>query len=210
MKGYLIVGLAGLLLLGFSGWMLSSTEEVRDPVCGMKLKAETAKFSSEYKGKKYYFCSTDCKTKFDQNPGKYVAEEKTAAMPEAICCALTGDILKEVRVEKKEADGGFIATMTSANPEVVKKLQTTLKQCQEGKMAGGQEMKGGQAMATTPKTCCEEKMEQKQHEQMGHKEHGEHAASGEKKEACCLMHDQSYAINLTNLPNGVRVEFKKK
>lgn len=32
--------------------------------------------TSEYKGKKYYFCSPGCKKAFDQDPEKYLVEEK--------------------------------------------------------------------------------------------------------------------------------------
>ncbi|MBL7083580.1 MAG: YHS domain-containing protein, partial [Candidatus Aminicenantes bacterium] len=39
-----------------------------DSVCGMEVKEEEAAGSSLYKGKKYYFCSKNCKEKFDENP----------------------------------------------------------------------------------------------------------------------------------------------
>jgi YHS domain-containing protein len=45
---------------------------VRDPVCGMTIDEKTAKGQSEYKGQTYYFCAAICKTKFDQDPAKYV------------------------------------------------------------------------------------------------------------------------------------------
>lgn len=43
----------------------------KDPVCGMDVDEKTAKWASEYKGKKYYFCAPGCKKKFDQDPSKY-------------------------------------------------------------------------------------------------------------------------------------------
>jgi Cu+-exporting ATPase len=43
-----------------------------DPVCNMSIETKDAAGKSEYKGKTYYFCSTDCKKKFDKDPGKYV------------------------------------------------------------------------------------------------------------------------------------------
>lgn len=43
-----------------------------DPVCGMQVDEETAAGESEYLGQKYYFCSTDCKHKFEQRPEDYV------------------------------------------------------------------------------------------------------------------------------------------
>jgi Cu+-exporting ATPase len=42
-----------------------------DPICKMTVDEKTAKFTSEYKGKKYYFCGPGCKKKFDTNPAKY-------------------------------------------------------------------------------------------------------------------------------------------
>ena len=46
------------------------------PVCKMKVEESKAPATSEYKGKKYYFCAVGCKKAFDQNPEKYLAEEK--------------------------------------------------------------------------------------------------------------------------------------
>ncbi|MGW8314135.1 MAG: FAD-dependent oxidoreductase [Bacteroidales bacterium] len=40
-----------------------------DPVCGMEVENE--KFSFEYKGKRYYFCSHGCMEKFADSPAEY-------------------------------------------------------------------------------------------------------------------------------------------
>lgn len=45
----------------------------RDLVCGMGVQEASATAVSEYRGKKYYFCSAACKTAFDQNPEKYLS-----------------------------------------------------------------------------------------------------------------------------------------
>jgi PKD repeat protein len=45
---------------------------VVDVVCKMTIDKKTAKFTSRYKGKTYYFCMADCKAKFDKNPEKYI------------------------------------------------------------------------------------------------------------------------------------------
>ena len=45
---------------------------VKDPVCGMTIDEKTAKGQSEYHGQTYYFCAAVCKTRFDQDPAKYV------------------------------------------------------------------------------------------------------------------------------------------
>ena len=42
-----------------------------DPVCKMHT-ADFLKFTSDYKGKKYGFCSLSCKSKFIKNPEKYL------------------------------------------------------------------------------------------------------------------------------------------
>lgn len=49
---------------------------IKDPVCGMSVMPEKAKGKSIYKGHPYFFCSEKCKTKFDQDPAKYLAPPK--------------------------------------------------------------------------------------------------------------------------------------
>ncbi len=36
-----------------------------DPICKMEVDKKTTKWVSEYKGKKYYFCTLECKEEFD-------------------------------------------------------------------------------------------------------------------------------------------------
>ncbi|MGD2126613.1 MAG: YHS domain-containing protein [Desulfobacteraceae bacterium] len=43
-----------------------------DPVCGMKVDAASANFTSSHKGKPYFFCADVCKKAFDKNPIKYL------------------------------------------------------------------------------------------------------------------------------------------
>jgi Cu+-exporting ATPase len=43
-----------------------------DPVCKMEVDEKKAPATSEYKGKKYYFCAMGCKKAFDANPEKYL------------------------------------------------------------------------------------------------------------------------------------------
>jgi YHS domain-containing protein len=44
----------------------------KDPVCGMQVDEKSAKYTSEYKGKKYFFCNKHCKMSFDSEPKKYI------------------------------------------------------------------------------------------------------------------------------------------
>ena len=43
-----------------------------DPVCQMDVDPKDAKWTSEYKGKKYFFCAPGCKKAFEKNPEKYL------------------------------------------------------------------------------------------------------------------------------------------
>jgi YHS domain-containing protein len=58
----------------------SLVEEVfsmaKDPVCGMEVKENQAKATSEYKGQKYHFCAVACKQRFDKEPEKYLKKGK--------------------------------------------------------------------------------------------------------------------------------------
>ncbi len=45
-----------------------------DPVCGMEVKENEAKATSEYRGKKYFFCAVACKVRFDKDPEKYLGK----------------------------------------------------------------------------------------------------------------------------------------
>jgi len=49
--------------------------EAVDPVCGMTVEIATARFTSEYAGKTYYFCASGCKRSFDREPQKYIQTE---------------------------------------------------------------------------------------------------------------------------------------
>jgi P-type Cu+ transporter len=45
-----------------------------DPVCGMQINEEDAAGQSEYEGRTYYFCSSACQHKFEENPEQYADE----------------------------------------------------------------------------------------------------------------------------------------
>lgn len=51
-------------------------EMVKDPVCGMMIDEKTAAGKSDYQGQTYYFCAPICKTRFDENPQKYLNKDK--------------------------------------------------------------------------------------------------------------------------------------
>ncbi|MDE3137533.1 MAG: XdhC family protein [Acidobacteriota bacterium] len=52
----------------------TSAEEAIDPICGMTVKIARAKYFSEYRGNKFYFCCAGCKQAFEQQPEKYASD----------------------------------------------------------------------------------------------------------------------------------------
>lgn len=44
---------------------------VRDPVCGMRVDAWTARVTTDLGGQRFVFCSFRCKERFDKDPAKY-------------------------------------------------------------------------------------------------------------------------------------------
>jgi Cu+-exporting ATPase len=50
-------------------------EKEIDPVCGMALNPHEALAQSAHKGKVYYFCSEECRQKFDLQPQKYLERQ---------------------------------------------------------------------------------------------------------------------------------------
>ena len=49
-----------------------------DPVCAMEVNPASAEAQSEYQGQTFYFCSTECKRRFDANPEQYVDDTDRA------------------------------------------------------------------------------------------------------------------------------------
>jgi Cu+-exporting ATPase len=48
-------------------------EHEKDPVCGMDVSPETARFKTLHSGKEYYFCCASCLAKFQANPDNILA-----------------------------------------------------------------------------------------------------------------------------------------
>jgi P-type Cu+ transporter len=51
----------------------------KDPVCGMSVDPHTAKHRHTHKGQTHYFCSAGCRTKFINDPDKYLSPDQRAA-----------------------------------------------------------------------------------------------------------------------------------
>jgi YHS domain-containing protein len=45
---------------------------VTDPVCGMKVDEKDPEFQTQFAGRKYTFCSDECRKAFAERPEEYV------------------------------------------------------------------------------------------------------------------------------------------
>jgi len=43
-----------------------------DPVCGMRVDEKKAEFQTQFAGRKYFFCSEDCRQEFEDQPQEYI------------------------------------------------------------------------------------------------------------------------------------------
>lgn len=65
---------------GGGGLDKSVPEATTDPVCGMSVQTASAK-TAVYGGTAYYFCSQDCRAKFEAAPGSYVKDAAAVSRP---------------------------------------------------------------------------------------------------------------------------------
>ncbi|MDO9272068.1 MAG: heavy metal translocating P-type ATPase [Rugosibacter sp.] len=71
----------------------TAIEENKDPVCGMTVSPD-ATIASDYQGRRYLFCGTKCKTKFDLDPQRYLqpAEPEPAIEGAIYTCPMHPEI----------------------------------------------------------------------------------------------------------------------
>ena len=67
---------------------------MKDPVCGMTVNPETARHKTTHNGETVLFCSAGCKTKFEADPGRYGAGDRSAQntaghMMKDLVCGMT-------------------------------------------------------------------------------------------------------------------------
>jgi YHS domain-containing protein len=43
-----------------------------DPVCGIEVDEKNPEFQAQFAGKKYFFCSDECRKEFEQQPNEYI------------------------------------------------------------------------------------------------------------------------------------------
>ena len=86
------------------------SEMAKDPVCGMHVKVDGAKWVAEREGRRLYFCSEGCRKKFEANPGRY-----DGSRPVEVAGGLT--VSSEAGpVKVGSCCGGGAATASTAGP----------------------------------------------------------------------------------------------
>jgi len=98
----------------------TSGNAIRDPVCGMNAdeeQARTAGHVHEYQGKKYYFCSRECRDEFVKSPERYnkvigdQGKTSIAAMPAGL--SKTGKRKPDAAMTHKGHDHGAMESTTA-------------------------------------------------------------------------------------------------
>jgi YHS domain-containing protein len=141
----------GMMQRGQAGSQMPQ-DSALDPVCGMMVKKATAKYTYDYKGTTYYFCSEGCKTSFVKEPEKYLAakaetepgmkgrgmgmmgqgmgmmQHGRAEAGNETCPFMLPDIERKVENTKT----GVVMTFSASNPETVKKIQDHAAMMKDG------------------------------------------------------------------------------
>ena len=58
---------------------MTQAADTRDPVCGMRVDPDTARYQHEHAGATYYFCCGGCCTAFVADPGQFLGREDSSA-----------------------------------------------------------------------------------------------------------------------------------
>ena len=106
-----------------------------DPVCGMKVGVESARWVTPYEGQSYYFCCEGCLAKFVGSPESYLGERKPqpelvsigSSVPQKTgsCCGSGGHVTAPV-TGSPGAGSGFTCPM---HPEVISERMAACPKC---------------------------------------------------------------------------------
>jgi Cu+-exporting ATPase len=102
---------------------LSRPDAVVDPVCGMMVNPQTAKFTHTHGGTEYYFCSRSCRAKFAADPTRFLASGKETQTDATHSCCTT--------VEKKPPAAAPPGTTYPCpmHPEIVRDAPGSCPKC---------------------------------------------------------------------------------
>ena len=53
--------------------------EAIDPVCGMSVNVDGARYVADYRGKRYYFCCAGCQHRFEKEPDVILSKRRSEA-----------------------------------------------------------------------------------------------------------------------------------
>ena len=117
-------------------------EMATDPVCGMQVKVEGAKWVTEDGGRWWYFCSEGCRKKFEADPGRYDGTRPASATAagglvgiggspakNGGCCGGAGSAAIAEEVVSGLGAGGYTCPM---HPEVVSEKMGACPKCGMG------------------------------------------------------------------------------
>jgi YHS domain-containing protein len=135
-----------------------SDEKAIDPVCGMTVVKASAAATYDYKGTKYYFCSTGCKEAFAKDPEKFLPKAASAAEKKDVRGPMMGRMMgmphggpmrmmagpmgagvnrilfrRDVDWTYEKTADGVIVKVTSKDPETVRTIQERLAMAKEMK-----------------------------------------------------------------------------
>ncbi len=112
------------------------SEMAKDPVCGMQVKVDGAKWVSQYGGRGWYFCSEGCRKRFEADPGRYNgllagSADSKLAVPGKVepkvgggCCG--GGVATASSSETTRSADGYTCPM---HPEVVSEKMGACPKC---------------------------------------------------------------------------------
>src|SRR5215470_6655116 len=69
----------------------------KDPVCGMAVDPQKTPHRTTHSGIDYFFCSSGCRTKFESDPGRYLAARKFQSQPSAAGTIYTCPMHPQIR-----------------------------------------------------------------------------------------------------------------
>ena len=56
----------------------AGAESAIDPICGMTVEKASARYTSQYQGGTYYFCSDGCRVTFNKDPARALERASSA------------------------------------------------------------------------------------------------------------------------------------
>jgi len=106
----------------------------KDPICGMEVDPKTAKFKAVKSGKEYYFCSQNCKDKFEGKKEKS-PEIKLSKGKEKVTIPITGmtcvSCAKTIENSIKKVNGVSLANINFAAEKALVEFDSSLAKKQD-------------------------------------------------------------------------------